>query len=175
VKGSGGAKPVPGIEVESPAAGRSGARPAAEIIAPGAPQPGRFVGLGVEVGATALSVIIGLLSSYLKARVDRKIAVAQIDRNQAKAAQIIHEQINTILKMMMTNPEKTLYTRVYMSSAAISTWDTNVASPEPATSDSSPMIDLTGVGFTFTQLNPGLADTSRGSAAAGTTSSRGAC
>jgi hypothetical protein len=124
---------------------------------PTTPQPGRFTGLAVGVGSAAFSIGIGLLSSYLKARVDRKIAAAQIDRNQARAAQVINQQLDTILGMMLTAPESTLYARVYMSSAVITTYD--FSSIEPSTTDSSPMIDLTGVGFTFAKLDPSLADT----------------
>ena len=68
------------------------------------------------------------------------------------------DRLNTILKMMLTNPEKTLYARVYMRSAVITTFEANT-SPEPTTSDSAPIIDLTGVGFTFVKLDPALADT----------------
>ena len=164
IKGSGAAKPATGTDVEPPAPG--GAAPVAKTPAPGAPQPGRFAGLGVAVGSAALSLGIGLLSSYLKARVDRKIAAAQIDRNQAKAVQVINGQLDTILKMMMTNPERTLYARVYMTSAVISTFEANT-SPEPTVSDSSPIIDLTGVGFTFDKLDPALADTFQGMSGGG--------
>jgi hypothetical protein len=118
-----------------------------------------FKSIGIGVGMGALSIGIGLLSSYLKARVDRKIAAAQIDRNQAKAQKVINDNVDTILKMMLSNPEQTLYARVFMSSAVISTIDVNTASPEPTASDSSPIIDLTGVGFTFVKLDPELADT----------------
>ncbi|GLH76288.1 hypothetical protein SSBR45G_11960 [Bradyrhizobium sp. SSBR45G] len=119
----------------------------------------RFKSIGIGVGTTALSIGIGLLSSYLKARVDRKIAAAQIDRNQAKAQKVIDAEADTILKMMLTNPEQTLYARVMMSSAVISTLDVNPAAMEPTVSDSSPIIDLTGVGFTFQKLDPELSDT----------------
>jgi hypothetical protein len=118
-----------------------------------------FKSIGVGVGMTALSIGIGLLSSYLKARVDRKIAAAQIDRNQAKAQKVINDNVDTVLKMMLSNPEQTLYARVMMSSAVITTFDVNTVSPEPTSSDSSPIIDLTGVGFTFQQLDPELSDT----------------
>ncbi|BAM90277.1 hypothetical protein S58_42920 [Bradyrhizobium oligotrophicum S58] len=119
----------------------------------------RFKSIGIGVGTTALSIGIGLLSSYLKARVDRKIAAAQIDRNQAKAQKVIDEQADTILKMMLTSPEQTLYARVMMSSAVISTIEATPGAIEPTVSDSSPIIDLTGVGFTFQKLDPELSDT----------------
>ncbi len=160
LKGPGGPKQATGTDVEPPAAGGGGG-PVTKATGPAAPQPGRFTGLGVEVGSGVLSVGIGLLSSYLKQRVDRKIAAAQIDRNQAKAAQVINEQVDTILKMMLTDPGKTLYARVYMSSAVIHTFEANQL-PEPTMSDSSPIIDLTGVGFTFVKLDPDLADTFQG-------------
>lgn len=131
---------------ETPATGGGGTR-------------ARFKSIGIGVGTTALSIGIGLLSSYLKARVDRKIAAAQIDRNQVKAQKVIDEQADTILKMMLTNPEQTLYARVMMSSAVISTIEANSAAIEPTVSDSSPIIDLTGVGFTFQKLDPELSDT----------------
>ena len=148
--------------VPMPTTGGGGARPAPKTPAPAAPQPGRFAWVGVAVGSAALSLGIGLLSSYLKARVDRKIAAAQIDRNQAKAVQVINGQVDTILKMMMTNPEKTLYARVYMTSSVITTYEASGTLSEPTTSDSSPIIDLTGVGFTFDKLDPALADTFQG-------------
>ena len=59
--------------------------------------------------------------------------------------------------MMLTNPEQALYARVYMSSAVITTYDTSGG--EPTASDSSPIIDLTGVGFTFVPLDPADSDT----------------
>jgi hypothetical protein len=162
VKRPGAAKPATATDVEPPTAGGGGgAGPIPKPPGPAAPQPGRFARVGVAVGVGALSLGIGLLSSYLKQRADRKIAAAQIDRNQAKALQVINEQVETILKMMMTDPEKTLYARVYMSSAVITTFEAN-ESPEPTMSDSSPIIDLTGVGFTFVKLDPDLADTFQG-------------
>ena len=162
VKGSGAARPREPMSSRPP---RAGPHPSRRPLRR-APQPGRFAGLGVAVGSAALSLGIGLLSSYLKARVDRKIAAAQIDRNQAKAVQVINGQLDTILKMMMTNPERTLYARVYMASAVISTFEANT-SPEPTVSDSSPIIDLTGVGFTFDKLDPALADTFQGMSGGG--------
>ena len=147
--------------------GPTAAEPATPASA--APQPGRLVRAGVTVGAGAVSLGIGLLSSYLKARVDRKIAAAQIDRNQARAVQVINGEVDTILKMMMTNPAKTLYARVYMTSAVITSHEVNSASAEPTTSDSSPIIDLTGVLFTFNKLDPALADTFQGFSGGGRT------
>jgi hypothetical protein len=145
-------KPATGPDVEP-----SGTGPAPKTTGPAAPQRGRFAGVGLAVGSAALSLGIGLLSSYLKARVDRRIAAAQIDRNQKKAETVINQQVDVILKMMLTNPEQALYARVYMSSAVITTYDTS--SGEPTASDSSPIIDLTGVGFTFVPLDPADSDT----------------
>jgi hypothetical protein len=159
------AAPSSDTDVPPPPTGAPGAP--SKTPGPGAPQPGRFTEVGFAVGSAALTVGIGLLSSYLKARVDRKIAAAQIDRNQAKAVQVINGQVNTILKMMLSNPEKTLYARVYMSSAVISTYEASATSPEPTMSDSAPIIDLTGVGFTFVPLDPALADTFQDASAGG--------
>ncbi|MBW8739361.1 MAG: DUF4157 domain-containing protein [Streptomyces turgidiscabies] len=162
VKGFGGAKPATGTDAEPSAAGGGGVGPAPRTSALAPPQPGRIVRVGVAVGSGAVALGIGLLSSYLKVRVDRKIAAAQIDRNQARAVQVINGEVDTILKMMMTNPEKTLYARVYMTSAVITTYEVNSASVEPTTSDSSPIIDLAGVAFTFNKLDPALGDTFQG-------------
>jgi hypothetical protein len=56
------------------------------------------------------------------------------------------------------NPEQTLYARVIMTSTVISTIDGNTGG-EPTVSDAAPIIDLTGIGFTFVPLAPGLGDT----------------
>jgi len=164
-----GARPVkvpPATDVEPPTVAGGGAGPAPEAPGPTAPRPGRFAGVGAAVGSAALSLGIGLLSSYLKMRADRKIAAAQIDRNQAKALQTINGNLDIILKMMMTNPEQTLYARVLMSSAVITTFEAT-GSPEPTTSDSAPIIELYGIFFTFVKLDPALADTFGGASAGG--------
>jgi len=160
VKAQGAGKAPATTEVESPGANAGAKAPASKPAGP-APQRGRFAGIGVTAGATALTLGIGLLSSYLKARVDRRIAERQIDQNQARAQRVIDSEIDTILTMMLQHPDQTLYARVYMSSAVISTFEVN-SSPEPTTSDSAPIIDLTGVGFTFQPLDPALADTFQG-------------
>lgn len=170
------------VEGGSVAGGKGSATPAKPPVAGGAGEeesapgatglagvkPGRFTGVGIGIGSAAISLGIGLLSSYLKARVDQKIAEGQINRNQAKAEQIINQQVDTILKMMLTNPEQTLYARVFMSSSVISTRDVNNPSPEPVMNNSSPIIDLTGVGFTFDPLDPALSDTYQGFSGGGT-------
>jgi hypothetical protein len=158
VKGSGGTKPATETDVEPPdTVGGSGAKSAPKTTAPG-PQRGRFAGVGLAVGTGALSLAIGLLSSYLQAQVYQKIVAKQIDRNQARAEKEINTQADTILKMMLTNPEQTLFARVIMTSAVISTIDAT-GGGEPTVSDSAPLIDLTGIGFTFVPLAPGLGDT----------------
>lgn len=111
--------------------------------------------IGVHIGIGAASVGLSLLAAYLKARVDAKIAQKQIDAFLHFAGEWINAHPDEALKKMMFAPEVTTYAWVYLRSSVITFFEPSM-SPEPSVSDSSPMIDLAGIDYTYKPMDPAI-------------------
>jgi hypothetical protein len=111
--------------------------------------------IGVHIGIGAASVGLSLLAAYLKGRVDAKIAQRQIDAFLHFAGEWINAHPDEALKKMMFAPEVTTYAWVYLQSSVITFFEPSM-SPEPSTSDSSPMIDLAGIDYSYKPVDPAM-------------------
>ena len=109
--------------------------------------------IGVHIGIGAASVGLSLLAAYLKGRVDATIAQRQIDAFLHFAGEWINAHPDEALKKMMFAPEVTTYAWVYLQSSVITFFEPSM-SPEPSTSDSSPMIDLAGIDYSYKPIDP---------------------
>jgi hypothetical protein len=120
------------------------------------PQMGRSSQVAIQIGTGIASLGLGWLAAYLKARVDKKIAQRQIDAFMDIAKRKINANPDEALKKMMFAPEVTVYAWVYLDSAVITTFGVDNASPEPVTSDSSPMIDFSRIDYAFAPVDQSL-------------------
>ncbi len=111
--------------------------------------------IGVHIGIGAASVALSVLAAYLKARVDAKIAQKQIDAFLHFAGEWIDAHPDEALKKMMFAPEVTTYAWIYLNSSVITFFEPGM-SPEPNTSESSPMIDLAGIDYLYKPVDPAM-------------------
>ena len=119
------------------------------------PGASRASQIGVHIGIGAASVALSVLAAYLKARVDAKIAQKQIDAFLHFAGQWIDAHPDEALKKMMFAPEVTTYAWIYLNSSVITFFEPSM-SPEPSTSESSPMIDLAGIDYVYKPVDPSM-------------------
>lgn len=98
---------------------------------------------------------LSVLAAYLKARVDAKIAQKQIDAFLHFAGEWIDAHPDEALKKMMFAPEVTTYAWIYLNSSVITFFEPSM-SPEPNTSESSPMIDLAGIDYLYKPVDPAM-------------------
>ena len=111
--------------------------------------------IGMHIGIGAASVGLSVLAAYLKGRVDAKIAQRQIDAFLHFAGEWINAHPDEALKKMMFAPEVTTYAWVFLKSSVITFFEAST-SPEPITSDSSPMIDLAGIDYLYKPVDPAM-------------------
>jgi hypothetical protein len=122
---------------------------------------GRFTEVGVTIGATAASVALSLLAAHFKAKRDQEILDRQIKALVEVARNKINANPNDAVKMMMRNPDTTVYAWVHLKSAVITTVGTDPQSPEPVLSDSSPLADIGQIEYVTAPWDPafsGLVD-----------------
>ena len=98
------------------------------------------------------------LAAYLKQRVDQKIAQKQIDAFLEVARKRINANPDNAVKKMMIAPEVKVYAWVYLESSVITTFGVDSVSPEPIMSDSSPMIDLSRIDYSFAPVDQSLVE-----------------
>jgi len=103
------------------------------------------------------SVGLGWLAAKLKAKVDARIADRQIAACLEAAKKKINANPDEALKKMMQFPEAQVYAWVHLDSATITTYGVDNTSPEPATTDSSPLISLGPVEYATGPFPPELA------------------
>ena len=159
-KAQGGAKPPSGAGAEPGSEHEGGGTTPAPRTTGPAPQAGRSSQVAIQIGTGIASVGLAWLAAYLKARVDQNIAQRQISAFLEVAKKRINADPDEALKKMMIAPEVKVYAWVYLNSAVITTIGVDSASPEPPTSASSPIIDLSRrVDYSFKPVPPELVDT----------------
>jgi hypothetical protein len=155
VKGQGGAKAPAGTDVEPGGAGKTGGTAPAQKTTGTPSQPGRFTGLGIEVGAGVATIGLDWLAAYLKQKVDQKIASKQVEALMAAAKKKINANPDEAVKKMMTDPGRTVYAWVYLESSVIMSLGVD-QSGQPALSDSSPILDRSRIEYQFIPVDPEL-------------------
>jgi hypothetical protein len=128
-----------------PASGGKGIR-----IEPGASAGawrGRLSGAAQTVGFSLLSLGVGFLSAYLKGRVDQRQAQKQIDALEPEIQKRIDAKSAEAYSKMISHPDQTVYAGIFLKSTVITT--IVIEGAEPVAYDSSPLIDLGGVGITL--------------------------
>ncbi len=120
--------------------------------------PGRYTGVGIGVATTIATLGLGWLAAYLKAKVDQTIAQRQIEAFREVARKKINANPDEALKKMMIDPSGTVYAWVHLDSAVITTYGVDNVSPEPATSDSSPMLDLGPIEYMTAPVDQAVVD-----------------
>jgi hypothetical protein len=155
-KAQGGTKPSSGTGAEPGAEHEGGGTtPAAKTTGP-APQAGRSSQVAIQIGTGIASLGLAWLAAYLKARVDQRIAERQIDAFLDLAKKRINANPDEALKKMMIAPEATTHAWVYLDSAVITTFGVDPGSPEPSTSASSPIINLSRIDYQLTPVDQSL-------------------
>ena len=134
---------------------KGGPTPAPKTTGP-APQAGRSSQVAIQIGTGIASLGLAWLAAYLKAKVDQKIAQRQIDAFLDVAKKRINANPDEALKKMMPDPYRTVYAWVYLDSAVITTFGVDSASPEPTTSSSSPIIDLSSIDYMTAPVDQSL-------------------
>jgi len=156
-------KVVPGPNTDAAATRRAQNTPSKPPVAPDAeghaasPQ-GRYTGAAIGIGTTIATLGLGWLAAYLKAKVDQKIAQRQIDAFREVARKKINANPDEALKKMMINPEATVYAWVHLDSAVITTFGVDNVSPEPAASDSSPILNLGPIEYMTAPVDQAVVD-----------------
>jgi hypothetical protein len=157
VKGPGG-KSGTVTDAEPPSAvAAGGTKPVPKSTGP-APQAGRSSQMAIHIGTGIATAALAWLAAYLKARVDQKIAQRQIDAFLDVAKKRINANPDGALKKMMLRPEATVYAWISLDISVITTFGVDSRSPEPAMSDSSPMIDLSRIDYVFAPVDQSLID-----------------
>jgi Domain of unknown function (DUF4157) len=155
VKGQGGVKAAAGTDVEPGSEGQTGGTAPAQKTTGKPSQPGRSSGLAIEVGTGIATLGLDWLASYLKKKVDQKIAARQIDAFMAVAKNKINANPDEAVKKMMADPYRTVYAWVYLDSSVITTFGAD-PSGQPTMSDSSPIIDLSRIDYMTAPLDQTL-------------------
>lgn len=152
VKGQGGGKASPGTDVEPAAPAKTGGTSPAPKTGGTSSKAGGggggASGLAIHVAANIATLGLDWLASYLKAKVDQKIAAQQIDAFMAFAAKQINAKPDDAVKKMLTDPGRTLYAWVYLDNSVVMSQGSDPYG-DPILTDSSPMVDLAGIDYQF--------------------------
>jgi len=123
---------------------------------------GRFTGVAFDLGTGLASIGLGLLSAYLKQKVDERQAAQQIDALLEWAKNQINQNPDEAVQKMMVAPEVRVFAWVHLSNAVITFFEAGSISAEPTTSSSSPMYDLLTISYHYQPVPQELVDTFSG-------------